>query len=61
MIMAFGTAWLDRLAALLPLGISGMVLMSSVFSGLWLLGQLLSAAALAWWMPPLVRPAPHAD
>jgi hypothetical protein len=64
LIYAFSIPWLnslDRLAASLNSAfslqgsfvLSGGAIFSSASQGLWLMGAILAAAALAWWMPPV--------
>ncbi len=40
---------------------SGAYLVTAVFSGLWLARALLTATALAWWMPPVRSVLPNGD
>jgi hypothetical protein len=61
----FGFPALDRLAGQIngllhltaPLALSGNAILTSASSGIWLLGAILAAWALAYWMPPLRKPA----
>jgi hypothetical protein len=52
LISFMGIGVFDRLASFLP-GVSGIQVLSAVFSGAWLLANIGAAAVLAWWMPPL--------
>jgi hypothetical protein len=58
---AFHLSWSTWLEKHFPVGLSSSEILSSALSGLWRLGNLIAAAVIAWWMPPLARPAPRAD